>query len=117
MVDFLVLKKLAVEECSRLHFRTLLPECSDCLDIVECEGRIEVSCEDGNRFVLPRQDVCLLPIVHSSSEELAQYLVARLRQRLAGERNSIETIEVSIEDIPGQLAVCREAFDADKADG
>ena len=60
--------------------------------------------------MLPRQDVCLLPLVHSSSEEIAQYLVARLRERLSAERNSIQTIEVSIEDIPGQLAMCREAF-------
>ena len=110
VVDFLVLKKIAEEECARLHFRTLLPDRSDCLDIAERDGQVEVSCQDGSRFVLPRQDVCLLPIVHSSSEEIAQYLVARLRQRLRSERNSIETIEVSIEDIPGQLAVCREAF-------
>ena len=110
VVDFLVLKKIAEEECARLHFRTLLPDRSDCLDIAERDGQVEVNCEDGSRFVLPRQDVCLLPIVHSSSEELAQHLVGRLRQRLRSERNSIETIEVSIEDIPGQLAVCREAF-------
>ena len=110
VVDFLVLKKIAEEECARLHFRTLLPDRSDCLDIAERDGQVEVKCEDGSRFVLPRQDVCLLPIVHSSSEELAQHLVGRLRQRLRSERNSIETIEVSIEDIPGQLAVCREAF-------
>ncbi len=115
VVDFLVLKNIAEEECAQLHFRTLLPARSDCLAIVERDGQVEVSCEDGSRFVLPRQDVCLLPVAHSSSEEIAQYLVARLRQRLTTERNSIETIEVSIEDIPGQLAVCREAFDAEQA--
>lgn len=117
VVDFLVLKKIAEEECAQLNFRTLLPDRSDCLAIVECDGRVEVRCEDGSRFVLPRQDVCLLPLAHSSSEELAQYLVARLRQRLATERHSIQIIEVGIEDIPGQLAVCREAFGAEKAAG
>ena len=110
VVDFLVLKKVAEEECAALHFRTLLPRDSDCLTIHENDGQVQVACEDGSSFVLPQQDVCLLPIVHSSSEEIAQYLVARLRQRLRAERNSIETIEVSIEDIPGQVAVCREAF-------
>lgn len=112
VVDFLVLKKIAEEECAELHFRTLLPRDSDCLsiDIDESDEQVRVVCEDGCSFVLPRQDVCLLPIVHSSSEEIAEYLVARLRERLSAERNSIQTIAVSIEDIPGQLAMCREAF-------
>lgn len=111
VVDFLVLKKIAEEECARLHFRTLLPQQSDCLTIEEGTEEITIRCEDGTRFLFPRQDVCLLPIVHTSSEEIARYLLARLRERLREARgNSIQTIEVLIEDIPGQVAVCREEF-------
>ena len=111
VVDFLVLKKIAEEECAQLHFRTLLPANSDCLTITEQEATITVQCEDGSRFLFPRQDVCLLPIVHTSSEEIARYVIARLRERLRAARgNSIQTIEVLIEDIPGQTAVCREEF-------
>lgn len=111
VVDFLVLKKIAEEECARLHFRTLLPHQSDCLTIAEEAEEVTVRCEDGTRFLFPRQDVILLPIVHTSSEEIARYLVARLRERLREARgNSMQTIEVLIEDIPGQVAVCREEF-------
>jgi 6-pyruvoyltetrahydropterin/6-carboxytetrahydropterin synthase len=111
VVDFLVLKKVAEEECAQLHFRTLLPHRSDCLTIEEHETEILVRCEDGSRFCFPRQDVCLLPIVHTSSEEIARYFIARLRERLREARgNSIQTIEVLIEDIPGQTAVCKEEF-------
>lgn len=111
VVDFLVLKKIAEEECAQLHFRTLLPRNSDCLTINEQGAIITVQCEDGSHFLFPRQDVCLLPIVHTSSEEIARYLIARLRERLQEARgNSIQTIEVLIEDIPGQTAVCREDF-------
>lgn len=111
VVDFLVLKRIAEEECDKLHFATLLPERSDCLTIRADGESVEVDCEDGARFRFPRADVRLLPIVHSSSEEIAQYLIARLRARLteAGD-NTIETIEVGIEDVPGQVAVCREPF-------
>lgn len=111
VVDFLVLKRIAEEECDKLHFATLLPERSDCLMIRTDGESVEVDCEDGARFRFPRADVRLLPIVHSSSEEIAQYLIARLRAGLteAGD-NTIETIEVGIEDVPGQLAVCREPF-------
>jgi len=111
VVDFLVLKKIAEEECAQLHFRTLLPQQSDCLTIKESAEEVTVHCEDGTRFLFPRQDVCLLPIVHTSSEEIARYLLAHLRERLSETRgNSIQTIEVLIEDIPGQVAVCREEF-------
>jgi len=111
VVDFLVLKKIAEEECAQLHFRTLLPAQSDCLTIEESTTEVTVLCEDGARFTFPRQDVSLLPIVHTSSEEIARYLIARLRERLREARgNSIQTIEVLIEDIPGQTAVCREEF-------
>jgi 6-pyruvoyl-tetrahydropterin synthase len=111
VVDFLVLKKIAEEECAHLHFRTLLPHASDCLIITEQGATITVQCEDGSHFLFPRQDVCLLPIVHTSSEEIARYLIARLRERLRDVRgNSIQTIEVLIEDIPGQTAVCQEEF-------
>lgn len=111
VVDFLVLRRIAEEECDKLHFATLLPERSDCLTIRTDGESVEVDCEDGARFRFPRADVRLLPIVHSSSEEIAQYLIARLRARLteAGD-NTIETIEIGIEDVPGQLAVCREPF-------
>jgi 6-pyruvoyltetrahydropterin/6-carboxytetrahydropterin synthase len=112
VVDFLVLKKIAEEECAQLHFRTLLPQQSDCLTIEEGGTEVTVCCEDGAQFVFPQADVCLLPIVHTSSEEIARYLLARLRVRLHEVRgNSIQTIEVLIEDIPGQVATCREAFE------
>ena len=75
VVDFLVLKKIAEEECAQLHFRTLLPGQSDCLTVEEQETVIAVQCEDGSHFLFPRQDVCLLPIVHTSSEEIARYLI------------------------------------------
>lgn len=110
VVDFLVLKQIAEEECAQLHFRTLLPQQSDCLTIEESPEEVRVRCEDGTRFLFPRQDVHLLPIVHTSSEEIAQYLLARLRERLSQVRHSIQTIEVLIEDIPGQIAACREEF-------
>lgn len=111
VVDFLVLKRIAEEECDKLHFATLLPERSDCLTIRTDGENVEVDCEDGARFRFPRADVRLLPIVHSSSEEIAQYLITRLRTRLAeAGGHTIDTIEVGIEDLPGQLAVCREPF-------
>lgn len=40
--------------------------------------QVEMTCEDGARFLLPRGDCAMLPIVHSTAEELAQYLWHRI---------------------------------------
>jgi hypothetical protein len=37
-----------------------------------------MACEDGARFLLPLGDCAMLPIVHSTAEELAQYLWHRI---------------------------------------
>jgi hypothetical protein len=37
-----------------------------------------MACEDGARFLLPKGDCAMLPIVHSTAEELAQYLWHRI---------------------------------------
>jgi hypothetical protein len=54
----------------------------------------------------------LLPIVHSSAEELAAHLLGRLRALLAdvaGGRGLV-ALEVGVAEAPGQVAYCREAF-------
>ena len=50
----------------------------------------------------------MLPVVHTSSEEIARYLVGRLRCRLqAATQQTVDMIEVVLEDVPGQLASYR----------
>ena len=64
--------------------------------------------EDGARFVFPATDCILLPIVHASAEELAAYVLARLREGL-GEHamRGLTEIEVGVSEAPGQAAYCR----------
>src|SRR6058998_1851291 len=55
-------------------------------------------------------DVRLLPIAHSSAEELAAYLLARLRDALRGAAGGrgLAALEVGVAEAPGQAAYCRE---------
>ena len=112
VVDFLVLKKIAEEECQQLHFTTLLPEHSDCLRISADAETVRVECEDGTQFSFPPAGCP--PAAHRTlliGRDCPVSDYATARARLAEARgNSIETIEVLIEDIPGQVAVCREPF-------
>src|SRR3989442_12321518 len=85
VLDFGLVKRVAKALCEELDEGVLVPERSDCLIVTRLDDAVEVTTERGERFRFPVADVALLPIAHSSAEELAAYLLARLRDRLRGE--------------------------------
>jgi 6-pyruvoyltetrahydropterin/6-carboxytetrahydropterin synthase len=109
VVDFGMVKQVTRRVCAELDERTILPARSDSLQIVERGESIEVVCEDGGRFLFPKDDVALLPIVHSSAEELARYVAERVREGLqrAGAR-PWRRLEVSVAETAGQFATYAE---------
>ncbi len=61
-------------------------------------------------FVFPAADVALLPIIHSSAEELARFIWNELSGELA-RRNAlgdVSAMEVSVAEGPGQAAIYRQ---------
>jgi len=112
VLDFGLVKRVAKELCEQLDERVLLPAGSDCLRIVEAGDGVEVTTERGDRFRFPASDVRLLPIAHSSAEELAAYLAGRLRDALRAEAGGrgLVALEIGVAEAPGQAAYCREEF-------
>jgi 6-pyruvoyltetrahydropterin/6-carboxytetrahydropterin synthase len=110
VLDFGLVKRVARALCEELDERVLVPAASDCLRIIAGEDTVEVETQDGGRFRFPAADVRLLPIGHSSAEELAGYLLARLRAALAAETagRQVIALEVGVAEAPGQVAYCRE---------
>lgn len=106
VLDFGVVKKLAKEIVDRMDERTLVPIASDCLRIDNDGKRITIHYND-DQFVLPASDACLLPIAHSSAEELARYLWTELCEalRAADGLEGVESLEVSVAEAPGQMAL------------
>src|SRR2546430_16133845 len=82
VLDFGLVKRVAKALCEELDERTLLPARSECLRVTESPEAVEVTTEAGHVFRFPARDVRLLPIAHSSAEELAAYLLGRLRDAL-----------------------------------
>jgi 6-pyruvoyltetrahydropterin/6-carboxytetrahydropterin synthase len=108
VLDFGLVKRAAERICERLDDRVVLPANSDCLEVVRSDGQIVATYEDGSRFSFPESDVVLLPIVHSSAEELARYLLAELGKELPDlERRGVRWLEVGVAEAPGQIAYCR----------
>ena len=108
VLDFGVVKQVAKRVCQRLDEKMLIPAQSDCLHIRDEGNQLLVRYEH-DEFRFPKSDVLLLPIVHSSAEELARYLVGEVRRELRADGiEHVGAIQVGVEETPGQAAYCRE---------
>lgn len=111
VLDFGIVKQLAKDVCAELDERVLIPAASDCLAVRRDDVAVSLTYEDGTRFVFPTCDTVLLPIVHASAEELAAYILGRLRAGLESHAvRGLVDIEVGVSEAPGQAAYCRQAF-------
>ena len=112
VLDFGLVKRLAQALCDELDERVLVPESSDCLRVKATATSVEVTTEAGELFRFPAADVRLLPVRHSSAEEIAAYLLGRLRTALASAApgRGLVALEVGVAEAPGQTAYCREAL-------
>ena len=106
VIDFGLIKKLTKEIVDRLDERTIIPGNSDCLTIDgPKDDKVKIRYER-DEFVLPAADVCIVPIVHSSAEELARYIWDELAAALSA-RDALKlvtTMEISVAEGPGQSA-------------
>lgn len=114
VIDFGLIKKLTREIVERLDERTIIPRNSDCLTIdAPRDGVVRIRYEQ-DEFVIPAADVCIVPIVHSSAEELARFiwdeLAAALKAR--GALADVTTMEISVAEGPGQSAHYRNSTEA-----
>ncbi len=108
VVDFGDIKKGARAICEEIDERTIVPLESDCLEITQESGQVGLVCEDGSRFSFPEGDCALLPIKHSSAEELASYICRRLVDELSVLKGrSVDSVEVSVAEAPLQEARCK----------
>lgn len=105
VVDFGDIKRATRDICKRLNERTVVPMQSDVLGIRVADGQVHLTCEDGTKFSFPEDDCALLPIKHSSAEELAEYLGDQLKAGLPIlESRGVTILEVGVAEAPGQEA-------------
>lgn len=109
VLDFGLIKKLTRQIVELLDEHTIIPSHSDCLEIRQQDGQVTVAYE-GDRFVFPASDVALLPIIHSSAEELARFIWTELHGELTQRSalGDVSAMEVSVAEGPGQAAIYRQ---------
>jgi 6-pyruvoyltetrahydropterin/6-carboxytetrahydropterin synthase len=109
MIDFGPIKEALGALCSAWKERTLLATDNPHFVLVrEDDEEIEFRlC--GRRYVLPREDVLLLPIDNAAVEPLSAHACERLVDGLADtlDPQVVHAVEVTIEENPGQGATTR----------
>ena len=109
VIDFGLIKKIVKAIVDGIDERTIVPANSDCLKIDRPNDRQVRIRYEADEFILPIGDVAMLPIMHSSAEELARYiwteLVAQLKSQ--GAAGEADVIEISVAEGPGQSAIYR----------
>ncbi|KAJ1459559.1 hypothetical protein M885DRAFT_510681 [Pelagophyceae sp. CCMP2097] len=115
VMDFGDVKKTVRDVCAQLNERFLCPARSDVLRIDAAGANVCMRCEDGSFFSLPKDDCAMLPIVHSTAEELAAMLWTKIIQEFGIEilrGRKITTLEVSVAESPTQEARYCQSLDA-----
>ncbi|MFQ5880110.1 MAG: 6-pyruvoyl tetrahydropterin synthase family protein, partial [Dehalococcoidia bacterium] len=82
VLDFVHLKELMHRLCHALDHRFLLPLRSPVLAITERAAAWEIAFRE-RRYIIPKSDVCPLPVDNSTAERLAEWLCLRLKEELA----------------------------------
>jgi 6-pyruvoyltetrahydropterin/6-carboxytetrahydropterin synthase len=108
VLDFGLIKRLVREIVGHLDEHTIIPRLSDCLQIEIHPTKVAVRYEN-DEFIFPAADCAVLPIVHSSAEELARYIWGELHARLLRENalGGVSSIEIAVAEGQGQAAIFR----------
>jgi 6-pyruvoyltetrahydropterin/6-carboxytetrahydropterin synthase len=101
MMDFIPLKKQLRAIADQLDHRILIPANSKKITIsTGDEVLINAGCK---RYVLPNEDVVMLPTTESSAEELCHYILSKVLETVKFPDN-ISEIEVGVHEELGQSA-------------
>ncbi len=127
VLDFGDIKDVTKRVCKEINEYIICPMYSPVLKITEIPNNdgnssnsngtkkkksssVEIICEDGDRFLFPRGDCVMLPIAHSTAEELAMYMWGRILTELDAKylvNRGIHTMAVTCAEATGQEAVFR----------
>lgn len=112
VLDFLFLKPLVKRVCNGIDHRTILPRDNPHLTVSreDGEGGLVWAHIGGDRFAFPARDVIVLPIRNTSTELLAEWACARIREELrqSATEDVLKRIRINVEESSGQCGYYEE---------
>lgn len=104
--DFIALRDNLKMLTQELDHRVLLPTQHPTIHVSANDTEVTAQYEE-RRWILPREDCILLPLVQTTAELLAKYLGERLLERLHFQKiPRPETLRISVDECYGQWATC-----------
>jgi len=103
---FASLKQTIEKTCAKLDERVLIPQNSPFLSVKAELEQIEITF-GRKHYSLPSEDVVLLPIVNTSSEEFARYIFGELKTAWA-DTVSPKSLRVGVRETSGQMVFFEE---------
>ena len=104
--DFLDIKPIVREVCDSLDHKLLIPKDNKHLKIHTEKKNYVIQTPDESYFSIPMVDVLLLPILNTSAERIAVYICDQIIEKVKSKHGfSFRSLEVEVEETPGQSAV------------
>ena len=115
VLNFITVKRMMKQVCDELDHRMLLPDQNPLIALEVQDANITARYK-GRLYSFPREDVVLLPIPNTTAEMLARHLCGRALAWLRDtDLSRISSIEIEVEESPGQSAVYREQLNLSQA--
>jgi 6-pyruvoyltetrahydropterin/6-carboxytetrahydropterin synthase len=117
VVNFKEIKPMVRRICDELDEHLLIPGRHPVLRATVVDGQMEIRYQQ-RRYLVPAEEVIVLPIGNTSAENLATWFARELRARMraAWPHLHVATLVVGVEETAGQRGICT-LRDADAAPG
>lgn len=108
VIDFIALRDELKAITDALDHHVLLPTGHPLIHVTAGEREVEaVFTPDGRRWIFPRGDCVLLPVVNTTAELLARYIAEKLREAIVKRTGTRpQRLEVAVDENHGQWGVC-----------
>ena len=106
VVNFKEIKPLVRAICDELDEHLLIPGSHPVLTAVQVGPHMEIRYQE-RRYLVPADEVIVLPIGNTSAENLAAWLGRTLRQRMRQQwpKLGVAQLSIGVEETPGQRGV------------
>jgi 6-pyruvoyltetrahydropterin/6-carboxytetrahydropterin synthase len=113
VIDFIAFRDALAEIVRQLDHHMLVAMNHPLITVEVQESEVVVRFRQ-KRWVFPKEDCMLLPIVNTTAEEIAGWIAERIRTKLyptIGDR--LDWIEIGVDENNGQWGYCRLPWAAD----
>lgn len=107
VVDFIALRDAVLEETQQLDHHVILPRDHAEIKVSSDDKETTATFRD-KRWVFPKEDCVILPVINTTAEEIARVIAERVKERTREKfGDSLDWIEVAVDENNGQWGVCR----------